>query len=195
MCESKGRVTQLLVAWSGGDRGALEQLAPLVENQLHRLALAYLRAENAGHSLQPTALVNEAYVRLIEWRTVEWQSRAHFFAVAAKMMRRILVSHAERKRRRKRNGAILTVSLSGIEAPAQERSADLLLLDAALEKLAALDERKSRLVELRFFGGLSEEETAEVLQISLRTVQRDWRFARSWLFRELTGGGRPVPQS
>jgi RNA polymerase sigma factor (TIGR02999 family) len=183
-------VTQLLINWSKGDAEALEKLIPLVEGELRRLALRLLNSEPPGNSLQPTALVNEAYLRLIDWRSVEWQSRAHFFGVAAKMMRRILVNHAHSRKRRMGDGPVVIVSLTNLAPMAEERSADLTLLDAALNKLSEFDERKSRLVELRFFGGLSEEETAEVLQVSLRTVQRDWSLARSWLFRELTGGER-----
>jgi RNA polymerase sigma factor (TIGR02999 family) len=179
-------VTQLLKAWCGGDQSALAHLAPLVESELRVLARHYLRREGAGHTLQPTALVNEAYLRLIEWHSVEWQNRAHFYAVAAKMMRRVLVNHALARRRQKRGGSAVLVSLS--EAGAKEhRTADVVALDEALMMLAQLDDRKSRVVELRFFGGLSAEETAEVLRISLRTVHREWDLARSWLFRELRG--------
>lgn len=176
-------VTQLLNAWRQGDQDALERLAPVVESELHRLARVYLLRE-AGNTLQPTALINEAYLRLIEWNTVEWQGRAHFYAVAAKMMRRVLLNHAIARRRQKRGGAVVLVSLTEAGA-ATDRSADMIALDDALMTLASFDERKSRLVELRFFGGLNAEETAEVLGISLRTVQREWDLARAWLFREL----------
>jgi len=181
-------VTQLLISWGRGDSVALEKLIPLVEDELHRLALRYMQQEDPGNSLQPTALINEAYLRLIDWRNVEWRNRAHFFAVASKMMRRILVDHARRRKSRKKGGAAMRVSLTSL-ALAEDRTTDLVLLDQALLKLASFDERKSRLVELRFFGGLSEEETAEILQTSLRTVQREWNLARSWLFRELRGAG------
>jgi RNA polymerase sigma factor (TIGR02999 family) len=181
-----GEVTQLLNAWCSGDAEALERLAPVVETELRRLARLYLSREAAHHTLQPTALVNEAYLRLIEWNAVGWQNRAHFYAVAAKMMRRVLVNHALARGRQKRGGSAVLVSLT--EAGGKmDRAADVVALDEALLMLAKLDERKSRVVELRFFGGLSAEETAEVLGISLRTVHREWDLARSWLFRELRG--------
>jgi len=185
-------VTQLLVAWSKGDTVAFEHLAPLVEAELRQLARAYLRREPAGHTLQPTALINEAYLRLVEWRSVEWQDRAHFFAVAAKMMRRILVNHAVSSGRQKRGGHTIVVPLDEAQlVTGSGRSADIMALDEALMKLAKIDERKSHLVELRFFGGLSEAEAAQVLNSSLRTVQREWSLARAWLFRELSGRDRP----
>jgi RNA polymerase sigma-70 factor, ECF subfamily len=178
-------VTQFLNAWCKGDEGALEQLAPVVESELRRLARVYLSKESAGHTLQPTALVNEAYLRLIEWNTVEWQNRAHFYAVAAKIMRRVLVNHAIARRRQKRGGDdVVLVSLKEAGTVA-DRGADVMALDEALESLASFDDRKSRVVELRFFGGLNAEETAEVLGISPRTVHREWDLARAWLFREL----------
>ncbi len=177
-------VTRLLKAWSKGDADALEQLAPAVESELRRLARLFLRREAAGQTLQPTALINEAYLRLIEWHSVEWQNRAHFYAVAAKMMRRVLVTQAVARQRQKRGGAAVLVSLSEAGG-VPNRSADLAALDEALTALASLDERKSRLVELRYFGGLTAEETAEVLGISLRMVHREWDLARTWLFREL----------
>jgi RNA polymerase sigma-70 factor, ECF subfamily len=180
-----GEVTQLLVAWSSGDRVALDQLAPLVEHELRRLAQLYLRRESTGHTLQPTALVNEAYLRLIEWQSVDWKGRAHFFAVAARMMRNILVTHAVTRRREKRGGGAVAIELDASHAITPQPASDILALDDALNKLAAIDERKAQVVELRFFGGLSEEETAEVLSTSLRTVQREWNMARAWLFREL----------
>jgi RNA polymerase sigma-70 factor (ECF subfamily) len=180
------QITQLLNAWCHGEQGALEQLAPLVESELRRLAHVYLRKEAAGNPLEPTALVNEAYLRLIEWNTVGWQNRAHFYAVAAKMMRRVLVTQALARRTQKRGGAAVLVSLTEAgEAP--DRSADVVALDEALQSLAKFDDRKSRVVELRFFGGLKAEETAEVLGISARTVHREWDLARAWLFRELRG--------
>jgi RNA polymerase sigma-70 factor (ECF subfamily) len=179
-------ITQLLNAWCKGDQDALEQLAPLVESELRRLARVYLRKEAAGTPLEPTALVNEAYLRLIEWNAVEWQGRAHFYAVAAKMMRRVLVNQALARRRQKRGGSAVLVSLAEV-GDAPDRSAEVIALDEALQSLARFDDRKSRVVELRFFGGLSVEETAEVLGVSLRTVHREWDLARAWLFRELRG--------
>src|SRR5262245_45082625 len=184
MADSPGEVTRLLKAWSHGDAGALERLAPVVEDELRRLARVYLRREAPGHTLQPTALINEAYVRLLDWNEVEWQGRAQFFAVAAKMMRRILVSHAVARGRQKRGGSAIQVTLSEA-ASKPSRTADLIALDEALIALEKLDERKSRLVELRYFGGLTAEEAAEVMGISLRTVHREWDLARSWLWREL----------
>jgi len=179
-------ITQLLNAWCKGDQDALEQLAPLVESELRRLARVYLRREAVGTPLEPTALINEAYLRLIEWNTLEWQNRAHFYAVAAKIMRRVLVNQALARRRHKRGGEAVLVSLT--EAGAEpDRSAEVIALDEALQSLARFDDRKSRVVELRFFGGLNAEETAEVLGISSRTVHREWDLARAWLFRELRG--------
>jgi RNA polymerase sigma factor (TIGR02999 family) len=186
MSREPGEVTQLLKAWCGGDARALQELVPLVESELRRLARRYLGREAGGNTLQPTALVNEAYLRLIDWKGVEWQNRAHFYAVAAKIMRRVLVNHALARGRQKRGGSALAVSLT--EAGAKtDRAADVVALDEALQMLATLDDRKSQVVELRFFGGLSAEETAQVLGISPRTVHREWDLARSWLFRELTG--------
>jgi RNA polymerase sigma factor (TIGR02999 family) len=184
---SPSEVTQLLNAWSKGDRNALEHLAPLVESELRKLARIYLSREDAGHTLQPTALINEAYVRLMEWKSVEWVNRHHFYAVAAKMMRRILVNQAVSRQRQKRGGSVILVSLNDNSGAAAGKSADLIALDQALNKLCKFDERKSEVVELRFFAGLSAEETAEVLGISLRTANREWSLARAWLFRELRG--------
>jgi len=186
---SSSEVTELLVAWSKGNKLALDQLAPLVEGELRRLARLYLGREAPGHTLQPTALINEAYLRLVAWKSVDWQDRAHFFAVAAKMMRRILVSHAVRRGRQKRGAQVVVVPLEEAGAVVAERTADIVALDEALSTLAKFDERKSQLVELRFFGGLTETEAAEVLSMSVRTVQREWSLARAWLFRELTGDG------
>jgi RNA polymerase sigma factor (TIGR02999 family) len=179
-------ITQLLNAWRQGDHNALERLAPIVESELRRLARIYLSRESPGNILQPTALVNEAYLRLIEWSTVEWRNRAHFYAVAAKMMRRVLVNQAIARHRQKRGGSAVLVSLAAAGAQA-DRSADVIALDEALQSLAKFDDRKSRIVELRFFGGLTADETAEVMGISSRTVHREWDLARSWLFRELRG--------
>ncbi len=186
MASPPHEVTQLLLAWGKGDEDALPRLVPLVEAELHRLAELYLRREKPGHTLQPTALVNEAFVRLIDGGAVQWQNRAQFFSITAQVMRRILVDHARRRQQQKRGGAdALRVSLSQAENAAQEQSASVIALDDALAALEAFDPRKSRLVELKFFGGLSEEEIAEVMNISLRTVQRDWNLARAWLYQEL----------
>ena len=180
-------VTQLLAAWSGGDRSALEALTPLVHNELHRLARGYMAGERPGHILQATALVNEAYMRLVDWKDVQWQNRAHFFGMAAKIMRRVLVDAARTRDRAKRGGAEVHVSLSEASGVPAADSVDLVALDDALRNLEALDARQSRVIELRFFGGLSLEETAHVLGVSVGTVRRDWSLARAWLFRELSG--------
>jgi RNA polymerase sigma factor (TIGR02999 family) len=182
---STHEVTQLLQAWSDGSAEALDQLVPLVYGELHRLATHYMRGERPGHSLQITELVNEAYVRLIDWKNVRWQNRAHFFGVAAQMMRRILVDFARSRHYAKRGGETCRVSLSEAAGISAERGEDFIALDDALKSLAAFDGRKGRIVELRFFGGLSVEETAEVLKISPRTVMRDWSLAQAWLYREL----------
>ena len=179
-------VTQLLLDWSHGDQAALDKLMPLVYEELHRLAQRYMRRESPGHTLQTTALVNEAYLRLIDQRQVRWQNRAHFFAIAAQLMRRILLDRARRRRYIKRGGGARQVSLDEAADVFQERSADLVALDEALSRLADLDPRKGRVVELRFFGGLSVEETAEALNVSPETVMRDWRLAKVWLLRELS---------
>ena len=184
-------VTELLVAWGNGDDDALQALTPLIERELHRLAAAYMARERPGHLLQPTALVNEAYLRLIDWKHVQWQNRAHFFGVAAQMMRHVLVDIARTHKREKRGGRdAVQVSLSDAKNSAAERPTDLVELDDALQTLARLDARHARVVELRFFGGLSHEETAHVLNVSVATVRRDWRLAKAWLFRELRGRGR-----
>jgi len=179
-------VTQLLLAWSDGDKAALEELTPLVYAELHRLAEKYMRRERAGHPLQTTALVNEAYVRLVDLRQVRWQNRAHFFGVAAQLMRHILVDFARARRRAERGGYKQQVSLDEAAVVSKEKSADFIALDDALKSLAEIDPRKSRMVELRFFGGLSVEETAEALNVSPRTVMREWSLARDWLYRELS---------
>jgi RNA polymerase sigma factor (TIGR02999 family) len=181
---SSHNVTQLLIAWNNGDQSALEQLVPLVHAELHRLARRYMGQERAGHLLQPTALVNEAYVRLIDWKNVEWKNRAHFFGVSAQLMRRILVDFA-RRRPRLAGHTAPQVSLDEVLTVSAGRSDDLVALDDTLTNLAEMDERKSRIVELRFFGGLSNEEIAEVLQISTITVIREWNKAKAWLYREL----------
>jgi RNA polymerase sigma factor (TIGR02999 family) len=181
-------VTHLLIQWSRGDSAALDALLPLVYDELRRLAQGYLSREKPGHTLSSTALVHEAYLRLVKQKDVTWQNRAHFFAVAARMMRRILVDHARRHKYAKRGGGAMTLSLDESIAPAApEREMDLVALDDALEALAKLDERQSRMVELRFFGGLSIEETSEVLGVSAPTVKREWASARAWLYREITG--------
>jgi RNA polymerase sigma-70 factor, ECF subfamily len=178
-------VTGLLVAWSDGDEAALEKLVPLVHAELHRLAKSYLRREKPGHALQTTALVNEAYIRLIDWQNARWQNRAHFFGVSAQLMRRILVDFA-RKRPHAKDGTVRQVTLEEGLFTGHERSADILALDESLQALAKLDPRKSQIVEMKFFGGLSVEETAEVLKIAPITVMREWNKARAWLFRELS---------
>jgi RNA polymerase sigma factor (TIGR02999 family) len=179
-------ITQLLQAWGKGDEGALEQLAPLVERELHRLARKYLRQERAGRPLQTTELINEVYLRLIAHQQVGWQDRAHFFAVSARMMRRILADFARSRHSQKRGGGAFAVTWDERLAVSQEADADIVSIDRALNELAALDPRKTQVVELRFFGGLSVEETAQVLKISQRTVMRDWEFAKSWLMRALS---------
>jgi RNA polymerase sigma factor (TIGR02999 family) len=180
-------VTELLHAWSEGDPRALEQLAPLVYKELHRLAHHYMARERPGHTLQTTALVNEAYLRLVDAGNVNFQNRAHFFAVSAQVMRRILVEFARRQGSRKRGGEVQRVSLDESLVVYGERGADLVALDDALQALAALDARRSRVVELRFFGGLSVEETAAVLRVSPETVMHDWKLAKAWLLREMSG--------
>ena len=187
---SPSAVTQLLIAWSNGDRAAQEQLITLVYDELHRLARRYMRRERPGHTLQTSALVNEAYLRLVGAKNIHWENRAHFFAVSAQVMRRILVDFARAKRDLKRGGGARQVTLDdGVMAVPAPR-VDLLALDEALTRLAALHPRQSEIVEMRYFGGLSEDEIAGVLKISVRTVQQDWRLARLWLYRELNDGGR-----
>jgi RNA polymerase sigma factor (TIGR02999 family) len=176
----------LLRAWSEGDQIALERLTPIVYDELRRVARNYMRRERPGHSLQTTALVNEAYMRLVDYKRMQWQNRAHFFAVSAQLMRRILVEHA-RRRNLKRGGAIPRVSLEEAADIGDGQDPDLVALDLAMNTLAEIDPRKVRVVEMRFFGGLSVEETAEVLKVSTVTVKRDWRAAKIWLYRELAG--------
>lgn len=179
-------VTQLLIAWSAGDRAAGDRLLPVVYAELHRRAAAAMRREQDGHTLQPTALVHEAYMRLIDQRTIDWRNRAQFYGVAAQLMRRILIDHAREHLAEKRGGGARQVTLSGIEAPPDDDTAvDVLALHEALERLALLDPRQARLVELRYFGGLSIAETAEALDVSAATVKREWATARAWLKREL----------
>jgi RNA polymerase sigma factor (TIGR02999 family) len=183
-------ITQWLTDWSNGDRSALEKLTPLVYRELHRLAQAYMRGERAGHALQTTALVNEAYLRIIEADRQGWQNRVHFYAVAAKLMRHILVDFARSRDRLKRGGRLEQVSLDEALTITADHSAELLNLDEALNALSKLDERQCQIVELRFFAGLTEPEIAEVLKVSQRTIQSDWRLARSWLLRALSGEQR-----
>ena len=181
---SSQNVTQLLHAWANGAEAARDELIPLVYDTLRRIARRRLRDERAGHSLEPTALVNEAYLKLVE-QEVSWQSRAHFFGVAARLMREILIDHARGRQRLKRGGEWLRISLTAADNIVQEQAVDLLSLDVALQRLAAFDPRKSQVVELRFFGGLTLEETAAVLNLSTPTIEREWRTARAWLQTEL----------
>ena len=181
-------VTQLLKQWRQGDRDALERLMPLVYEELRRIAGHYLKGERQGHTLESTALVHEAFLRLIGQRNVQWQNRAHFFGIASQMMRRILVDHARKRQAAKRDGALVRLSVAERLVPAAEREPELLALDQAIDALAALDPDQSRLVELRYFGGLTIEETAEVMGISPATVKREWATARLWLKREIRKG-------
>jgi RNA polymerase sigma factor (TIGR02999 family) len=183
---SSPNITTLLVAWGKGDRQAFERLIPQVQAELHRIAARYMASERPGHDLQATALINEAYMRLVDWKDIQWADRAHFFGMAANMMRRVLVDHARRRDRARRGGDAIHVSLveaAHVHAPDR---ADVLALDEALDRLEKLDPRKSRIIEMRFFGGLSLEETAEALDVSVATVRRDWTLGRAWLSRELT---------
>jgi RNA polymerase sigma-70 factor, ECF subfamily len=180
-------VTQLLIAWSDGDAAALDRLLPYVETELRRLASYHMKRESAGHTLQTTALVNELYLKLVDQRQAKWQNRAHFFAVAAQLMRRILVDYARRQLRSKRGGGVTDLALDEAVIISPEKSGDILSLNEALDRLAKLDPQKARIVELRHFGGLSVEETAEVLKISAVTVMRHWSLAKSWLRREVRG--------
>ena len=182
-----GAVTELLRAWSDGDDAALEQLVPLVETELRRLARGYMGRERRGHTLQATALVNEAFLRLTDARQVRWHDRAHFLGISARLMRRILVDHARRRGYRKRGGEAQRVTLHEDLVTTSDAAFDVIALDRALDALARVDPRKSRIVELRFFGGLSVEETAKLLDVSPDTVKRDWRLAKLWLLRELEG--------
>jgi RNA polymerase sigma-70 factor (ECF subfamily) len=184
---SPAAVTELLRAWSDGDNRALERLIPLVEAELRRLARAYMGRERRGHTLQTTALVNEAFLRLTDTQRVRWQDRAHFLGISARLMRRVLVDHARARGYRKRGGGAQRVTLSEGLVASTDPALDVVGLDRALDALAAVDARKSRVIELRFFGGLSVEETAEVLHVSTDTVKRDWRLAKLWLLRELEG--------
>jgi len=185
---SHNEVTQLLLDWGNGDKAALDKLIPVVYQELRRLARSYMRKERAGHSLQTSALVNEAYLRLIDYNRVRWQNRSHFFAIAAQAMRRILVDHARARQSAKRGAGAQKVSLDEVAIVSDERAEELLALDDALNKLEQLDERKSRIVELRYISGLSMEEVAGVLGLSTRTVEREWKFARAWLYNAISGG-------
>src|SRR5262249_51907867 len=187
---SPGTVTQLLRAWSDGDDAALDRLIPIVEAELRRLARGYMGRERPDHTLQVTALVNEAFLRLTDARRLRWQDRAHFLGVTARLMRRVLVDHARARGYEKRGGGLKKVALDEGVAVSPELAFNVLALDRALETLAAVDPRKARVIELRFFGGLSVDETAEVLQVSPDTVKRDWRLARLWLLREMEGHPR-----
>jgi len=185
MASSQHEVTELLLQWRSGDKTALDKLTPLVYNELRRLAHGYLKQERPGHTLQTTALVHEAYLRLVEQQDIRWQNRAHFFAVSAQVMRHVLVDYARKRRSRKRGGDAQRVSLEEGAIVSQERASELVELDDALQRLAESHPRCSRLVELRYFAGLNNQDAAEVLKISEATVERDWRFAKTWLYREL----------
>ncbi len=182
---SSPNVTQLLVAWGKGDQHAFDALMPEVRKELHRLAAHYMAEEPPGHDLQPTALINEAYLRLVDWKNIQWADRAHFFGMAANMMRRVLVDYARSRYRLKRGGEAIQVSFTEAANVPIPQSADVLALDKALRELEKIDPRKSQIVEMRFFGGLSQEETAEALNVSVATVRRDWSLSRAWLAREL----------
>ena len=182
-----GDITTVLRVWSDGDERAFERLIPLVYDELHRMALRYLAGERSNVSLQATGLVNEVCLRLLGWDQVRWQNRGHFFGVSAQMMRRVLVDIARRRQAERHGGGVIHVALDRIDVARDEPDAEVVAVDDALERLAAHDPRKVRVVELRFFGGLSMEETAQALGVSVRTAQNDWAFARAWLYRELTG--------
>ena len=181
------QITQLLAEWSDGNQSALDKLYPLVYEELHRLARRYMSRERKGHTLQTTALINEAYVRLVDQRNVHWANRSHFFAISAQIMRRILIDHARRHAYAKRGGGAQQVSLEEVAVVAREQSSEILRLDEALKILAKMDPRRCHVVELRYFGGLSNEEIAGVLKVSENTVTRDWNLARAWLHQQLTG--------
>ena len=182
----KNEVTQLLLRWSEGDKAALGKLMPLVYRELRRLAGHYMRRERPGHTLQASALVNEAYLRLVDYRRMQWQNRAHFFAVAAQAMRRVLVEHARSRQYAKRGGTAQRISLDDVAVLTDQQAAELVALDDPLTSLEALDARKARIVELRYIGGLSIEESAETLGVSTATVERDWRSAKAWLYRAIS---------
>ena len=186
MAQTPQNVTQLLSAWNNGDKEALDKLVPIVYDELRRQAARYLRRERPGHTLQTTALIHEAYLRLIDQKSVQWQNRAQFFGIAAQMMRRILVDHARTKHRAKRGGSDIRVSLTNATSVTKDPDLDLVELDEALNRLAEIDPQQSKIVELRFFSGLNVEETAAALQISPATVKRDWKVAKAWLYREIS---------
>jgi RNA polymerase sigma factor (TIGR02999 family) len=185
MTRTPRNITQLLVAWNGGDKSALDQLIPIVYDELRRQASRYLRQERPGHTLQTTALIHEAYLRLVDQKSVQWQNRAQFFGIAAQLMRRILVDHARTRHRAKRGGSAVRVSLSDATAVTKDANLDLVELDQALNRLAEIDPQQGKIVELRFFSGLNVEETAAALNISPATVKRDWSVAKAWLHREI----------
>jgi len=186
MAALPSEVTQLLIEWSNGDRAALDQLIPIVESELRRVASRLISNENPGHTLQTSALINEAYLRLVDQKNVQWQNRAHFFAVSAQIMRHILIDHARRHHYAKRGAGARKIEFDEATLMPERRAAELVALDDALRELAEMDPRKSEIVELRFFGGLNIEEAAEVMKISPATVQREWRRARAWLHRALS---------
>ena len=192
MTPASQHVTELLNSWSNGDQVARDELMALVYEELHRLAHQYMKRERPGHTLQTSALVNEAFVKLVDQRDVQWQNRAHFFGIAAQLMRRILVDHARSRQSAKRGGSGRPVSLDEALTMSDERSAEVVNLHEALERLAEFDPRKSQIVELRFFGGLSIEETAEILAVSPGTVMRDWTLAKAWLRREMSTGAPDI---
>jgi RNA polymerase sigma factor (TIGR02999 family) len=189
--DQRDDLTGLLLEWRHGDKAALETLTPLVYDELRRIAHRYVRREREGHTLQTTALVNEAFVRLAGADKIAWQNRTHFFAVTAQVMRHILIDHARRRHYTKHGGQVRQVALEDAAAMSRQRAAELVMLDEALDELAKLDPRKSRVVELRYFGGLSLEETAEVLEVSPMTVRRDWRAAKAWLYKAVNGEPEP----
>lgn len=182
---SPSDITELLIGWSNGDKSALDKLLPLVERELHRMAHRYMRKERPGHTLQTTALINETYLRLVDQRKLQWQNRAHFFGIAGQIMRRILLNYARDRQRIKRGGGALRLSFSEAALVAAEQSEELIALDESLKRLEAIDNRKVQVVELRYFSGLSVEETAEVLKVSAATVARDWDFAKAWLAHDI----------
>jgi RNA polymerase sigma factor (TIGR02999 family) len=185
---SSKNITQLIIAWGNGDKQAIHQLIPLIYDELHRQAARYMRRENSGHTLQTTALVNEVYCKLIDQKNVGWQNRAHFFGIAAQLMRRILIDHARRRLRKKRGGAEKKIVLDETSIVPQKQAGELIFLDEALIRLGQFDPRKSRIVEMKFFGGLTTEEIAEVEQLSTSTVEREWRKAKAWLHHAVENG-------
>jgi RNA polymerase sigma-70 factor (ECF subfamily) len=187
MAVTQPEITELLLKWSKGDSAALDQLIPMIYPELRRMARRFMGRENSHHTLQTSALINEAYLRLIDQQAVEWQDRAHFFAVAAQVMRHILIDHARRYRYAKRGAGVKHMALDDTTIAIQERAAEFVALDSALNGLSEIDPRKARIVELRFFGGLTVDETAEVMKLSPITIKREWRAARAWLFREIRG--------